>query len=145
MYKIVRMVKVVGLVLIISLGLMDIGVSQELQDTIVAGKQEYSRSCALCHGDDGKGGGVYAPKLLVKPSNLTLLQKQNNGKFPIRQIFLMIEGKEGAKYHGPREMPIWGDRFDHESVLFVDSRFKRTFVRGRIFELLLYLEEIQIQ
>lgn len=145
MYKIIRMVKVVGLVLIISLGLMDIGVSQELQDAIVAGKQEYSRSCAICHGDDGKGDGVYEPKLLVKPSNLTLLQKQNNGIFPIRQIFLMIEGREGAKYHGPREMPIWGDRFDHESILFVDSRFKRTFVRGRIFELLLYLEEIQIQ
>ena len=145
MYKTTKYVKIIGLVLIISLSLMEIGISEELEDTIAAGKQEYSRSCAICHGDSGKGDGVYAPKLLVKPSNLTLLQKENNGKFPIREIFLMIEGREGAKYHGPREMPILGDRFDHESVLFVDSRFKRTFVRGRIFELLLYLEEIQIE
>lgn len=145
MHKIARALKVIGVGFIIYLGLMGIGASQELQDAIIAGKQEYSRSCALCHGDDGQGGGIYAAKLLVKPSNLTLMQKKNNGIFPIRQIFLMIEGNEGAKYHGPREMPIWGDRFDHESVLFVDSRFKRTFVRGRIFELLLYIEEIQIK
>ncbi len=36
------------------------------------------RSCALCHGDNGKGDGVYASKLLVKPSTLNLLQMQND-------------------------------------------------------------------
>jgi hypothetical protein len=146
MYKIVRMMKVVGLVLIISLGLMDVGISQDLQDAIAAGKKEYIRSCALCHGDSGKGDGAYASVLIVKTANLTLLQKQNNGVFPTRAVYrTIIEGSEDAKLHGPGTMPVWGDRFDYESVSFVDSRFVPTFVRGRIFELLLYLEEIQIQ
>jgi mono/diheme cytochrome c family protein len=129
----------------IFLGLLDVGISQELQDAIVAGKQEYMRSCALCHGDSGKGGGVYASKLIVKPANLTLLKKQNKGVFPTRAVFRTIEGSDNIKFHGPRSMPVWGDRFDHESLLYVDDRFTRTFVRGRIFELLLYLEEIQVQ
>ena len=124
---------------------ISVGHTQELQEAIRAGKKEYMRSCALCHGDNGKGNGVYASKLTVKPVNLTLLQKENNGIFPTRKIFRTIEGSEDLKLHGPSAMPVWGDRFDHESVLYVDERFTGTFVRGRIFELILYLEEIQVQ
>ena len=134
----------IQLPVIIFLASINIGHSEELQDAIQAGKKEYTRSCALCHGDNGKGDGIYAAKLLVKPSNLTLLKKVNNGIFPTKEIYKIIEGSNSLKLHGPRAMPVWGDRFDHESVLYVDERFTRTFVRGRIFELLLYLEEIQI-
>ena len=144
---ILRVVRAIGLVLIlmIFLGLLDLGISQELQDAVAAGKKEYIRSCALCHGDSGKGDGPYATLLIVKTANLTLLQKQNNGVFPTRAVYRAIDGSEDIKFHGPRTMPLWGDRFDHESMLFVDSRFTKTFVRGRIFELILYLEEIQSQ
>ncbi len=145
MYMKFRMVQAVGLALIVYLGLLDVALSDELQDAIVAGKKEYMRSCALCHGDSGKGDGVYASKLIVKPTNLRILQQQNNGIFPARDVFRIIEGSDDRKLHGPRAMPVWGDRFDHESVLYVDDRFTKTFVRGRIFELILYLEEIQVQ
>ena len=80
--------------------------SQELQDAIEAGKQEYTRSCALCHGDKGRGDGVYASKLLVKHTDLTLLRKENNGSFSTRNLFLVIEGREDVKLHGPRSMPV---------------------------------------
>lgn len=140
-----RIVREIGVVLMLSLGLLDLAISQDLQDAIVAGKTEYIRSCAVCHGDSGKGDGVYQSELKVKPANLTLLQKQNHGVFPTRAVYRAIDGSEDIKFHGPRTMPLWGDRFDHESVLFVDSRFTKTFVRGRIFELILYLEEIQSQ
>ena len=119
--------------------------ADEIQDAILAGKAEYTRSCAICHGDNAKGDGVYATKLTVRPINLTLLQKANNGIFPSRKIFKVIDGSDDLKLHGPSAMPVWGDRFDHESLLYVDKRFTRTFVRGRIFELILYLEEIQAQ
>jgi mono/diheme cytochrome c family protein len=138
------MIRKIGL-LILLLAFFNGALSNELEDAIKAGKTEYMRSCALCHGDNGKGNGIYASKLLVKPSNLTLLQKENNGMFPIRHIYQTIEGRDDIKVHGPKAMPIWGDRFNHESLLYVDDRFTRTFVRGRIFELLLYLEEIQAQ
>jgi len=134
-----------GLILMLFFGCLNTTMSQELQEAINAGKTEYMRSCALCHGDNGKGNGVYASKLLVKPKNIALLQKENNGVFPVREIFQIIEGRDDIKLHGPKAMPVWGDRFDHESLLYVDKRFTRTFVRGRIFELLLYLEEIQVQ
>ena len=132
-------------IMTIFFGTLNIATSQELEDAIDAGKAEYMRSCALCHGDNGKGNGIYAPKLIIKPTNLSLLQKENSGIFPTREIYRTVEGRDDIKVHGPKAMPIWGDRFDHESLLYVDERFTRTFVRGRIFELLLYLEEIQVQ
>ncbi len=131
--------------LVMSLGCLNYAMSQEIQDAIDAGKVEYIRSCAFCHGDQGKGDGFYAAKLIVKPANITFLQKENKGIFPTRAVFQIIEGTDDIKLHGPKSMPIWGDRFDNESFLYVDDRFTRTFVRGRIFELLLYLEEIQVQ
>ena len=134
-----------GLILMLFFGCLNVTMSQELQEAIDAGKAEYMRSCALCHGDKGKGNGIYASKLLVKPTNIALLQKDNSGVFPTRAIFQIIEGRDDLKLHGPKAMPVWGDRFNHESLLYVDKRFTKTFVRGRIFELLLYLEEIQVQ
>ena len=107
-------------ILIIFVGTMNISMGQELQEAIDAGKSEYIRSCALCHGDNGKGNGIYASKLIVRPTNLSLLQKQNNGIFPTREIYKTIEGRDNIKAHGPKAMPIWGDRFDHES-LFIYS------------------------
>lgn len=134
-----------GLIFMIFFGCLNMAKSQELQEAIEAGKAEYMRSCALCHGDKGKGNGIYASKLLVKPTNIALLQKENGGVFPTRAIFQIIEGSDDLKLHGPKAMPVWGDRFNHESLLYVDKRFSKTFVRGRIFELLLYIEEIQLQ
>ena len=145
MYTISKITKLFASSITMLLVFISVGHTQELQEAITAGEKEYMRSCALCHGDNGKGNGVYASKLTVKPVNLTLLQKENNGIFPIRKIFRTIEGSDDLKLHGPSAMPVWGDRFDHESVLYVDERFTRTFVRGRIFELILYLEEIQVQ
>lgn len=41
MYMILRIVRAIDLVLIIFLGLIDIGIIQKLQNAIAAGKQEY--------------------------------------------------------------------------------------------------------
>jgi len=54
-------------------GLIDLGISQDLQDVIVADEKECVHSCALYHGDSVIWGGVYASKLIVKPANLALL------------------------------------------------------------------------
>ncbi|MDH3608721.1 MAG: cytochrome c [Gammaproteobacteria bacterium] len=135
----------IGLIIITFLGPLNLAIGQDLQDAIIAGKAEFKRSCAVCHGDNGKGDGVFAAELKLKPTNLTVLKKQNNGVFPTRAVYRAVDGTKDIKSHGLRTMPLWGDRFDHESVLFVDSRFTKTFVRGRIFELILYLEEIQNQ
>ena len=53
-----------------------------------AGKNEYARSCENCHGASGKGDGPYSSRLIIKPADLTILAKTNNGSIPISSIAL---------------------------------------------------------
>ncbi|MGA8149924.1 MAG: c-type cytochrome [Terriglobales bacterium] len=75
-------------------------------------KEMYTTYCAVCHGTDGKGGGPAAEALKVPPSDLTVLSKNNGGKFPGLKVSSIING-EGSPVpaHGSREMPIWGTLF----------------------------------
>lgn len=116
-----------------------------LNKAVEAGKNEYARSCELCHGATGKGDGPYASRLLIKPADLTIIKKTNNGKFPIASIYRMIDGSDDITFHGGRRMPIWGSRYRSESIFEVNPEKAETFVRGRIFELLLYLDTIQVE
>jgi cytochrome c553 len=54
------------------------------KDAVAMGKDEYQRTCSLCHGIDGKGHGVYAFELKVAPTDLTLIEKKNYGVLPKR-------------------------------------------------------------
>ena len=112
-------------------------------DAISMGKKEYEATCSLCHGLDGKGQGVYAFELKTPPSNLTLIEKKNYGVFPYYKLYQIIDGRNDIKSHGIREMPIWGDRYKSEIYLETSPQNSETFIRGRIFELLIYLETIQ--
>ncbi len=113
------------------------------KDAIAMGKDEYQRSCSLCHGIDGKGHGVYAFELTVAPADLTLIEKKNYGVFPFSNLYKIIDGRKEIKSHGARDMPVWGDRYNSESWLNTNAKNSETLVRGQIFELLLYLETLQ--
>ena len=41
------------------------------------GGVEFERSCAICHGFNGKGKGVMSDSLTKQPSDLTVLSKNN--------------------------------------------------------------------
>ena len=116
---------------------------RKTQDAIAMGKKEYEKTCSLCHGLDGKGHGDYAFELKTPPSNLTLIEKKNYGVFPYYNLYQIIDGRNDIKSHGIREMPIWGDRYKSEIYLETNPQNSETFIRGRIFELLIYLETIQ--
>ena len=58
-------------------------------------------------------------------------------------MYKIIDGREDISMHGSRSMPIWGDRYNAESWLEVNTQYSETLARGKIFELLLYLESIQ--
>ena len=75
------------------------------------GAREYRTYCAVCHGIDGRGHGPMADKLTRQPSDLTLLSKKNGGSFPETMVYQIVDGRRIVILHGPREMPIWGDRF----------------------------------
>jgi mono/diheme cytochrome c family protein len=120
-----------------------IPVTSSAQDEIVArGRLEYQGYCAICHGENGKGNGIMARYLLIKPADLTQLSKNNRGEFPFWRTYWTIDGREEVKGHGSRVMPIWGDRFRSEQgaegpAAWIDL------ARGRIWQLVVFLQSIQ--
>src|ERR1035438_6600574 len=76
-----------------------------------SGKEMYTAYCAVCHGTDGKGGGPAASALKVPPSDLTLLSKNNGGKYPDMKVRSSIQGETVLPAHGSKEMPVWGSLF----------------------------------
>lgn len=75
---------------------------------VTTGLLEFRRYCAQCHGLSGKGNGPVAASLKKKPADLTVLSKNNGGKFPREHVYDVISGASVVKAHGTREMPIWG-------------------------------------
>ncbi len=76
-----------------------------------SGKQMYTSYCASCHGFDGRGNGPVAAALKVAPSDLTVLSKDHNGKFPSTHVMAVLEFGTETPAHGTAEMPIWGPIF----------------------------------
>jgi hypothetical protein len=112
------------------------------QEVIAAGEIEYQHHCASCHGVDGKGSGPMAKFLTIEPSDLTQLTKRNL-KFPFWQVYRTIDGRQGVRGHGTREMPVWGSRFQAQAS--GGDRTARSEVAGRILSLVFYLEHIQAE
>ena len=117
--------------------------ASEIEDVAVDGEVEFQERCAICHGEDAKGNGPYTFALINKPPDLTKLLIENNGHFPFIETFMIIDGREMIKFHGTRLMPIWGDRYEQETWAYVSPEYANTLIRGRIFELIIYLYSIQ--
>ncbi len=103
----------------------------------VSGTEMYKAYCAVCHGTDGKGGGPAASALKVPPTDLTLLSKNNGGKYPALKVESAIRGESSLPAHGSKEMPVWGALFwsmssGHESE-----------VQQRVSNLTRYIESLQ--
>jgi len=65
-----------------------------------------------CHGVEGKGDGTVSRSLTVKPTDLTQLQKKNQGVFPLEKVIASIDGKTKIAAHGESKMPVWGEIFE---------------------------------
>lgn len=102
----------------------------------VDGPDLYRAYCASCHGQDGKGNGPAAPAMKATVPDLTVIAKNNGGKFPVARIQRIILGEGMIASHGSREMPVWGPIF-HQVEEDVD--------RGnvRLDNLVKYLESLQ--
>jgi mono/diheme cytochrome c family protein len=109
------------------------------------GKKEYELQCAVCHGMDAKGDGVFNQVLKIVPPDLTVLAKKNGGVFPAERISSVIDGRVEIVSHGPRDMPIWGTRYSVDAAKqFVDFPYgEETYIRARVLRLMDYLYRIQ--
>jgi mono/diheme cytochrome c family protein len=110
------------------------------QEVVAGGKPVFEQYCATCHGGDAKGGGVASNMLTVKPADLTMISKKNNGTFPFWRMYGVVDGREEIKGHGTRDMPIWGAEFRTQAASNINAQSQ---VRGRILELVYYLQSIQ--
>lgn len=113
------------------------------EDEIIAGgRLKYQQYCANCHGAVGKGDGEMAKLLVLKPADLTQLRHKNQGAFPFWRVYRAIDGRETIRGHGSREMPLWGFVFQVEEGSD-GSTLQEDVMRGRIWQLVYYLESIQ--
>jgi len=120
-------------------------------DTI--GSDEYRISCMSCHGVGGRGDGALAKFLTVKPTDLTSLAKNNGGQYPklkagqypFLQVYQVIDGRAAIAVHGERAMPVWGNRYlsgQPGGISSYGGDYEKM-VRGRILELVYYIQSIQ--
>jgi mono/diheme cytochrome c family protein len=72
------------------------------------GKQMYGNYCAPCHGVDGRGNGPVAGALKAPPSDLTVLSRNNHGKFPGTRVITVLRDGQSISAHGSAQMPVWG-------------------------------------
>mgnify|MGYP001824653451 CR=1 FL=1 len=105
-------------------------------------KADYMNYCAACHGADGSGNGPMEDQLKGKPSDLTVLAKDNGGTFPYPKVYRTIDGtwdKGNLRAHGSDEMPIWGDVFRRKAT----GEHKYMETQGRIMTIIQYIESLQ--
>jgi mono/diheme cytochrome c family protein len=119
--------------------------SEDTAFLVANGRVTYRVYCINCHGAKATGDGTLAELLTVKPTDLTVLSKDNKGTFPADRVMRSIDGREEIRGHGMKEMPVWGDVFQTTGVEpsgedeSAEDRSKR-----KIRELVLYLDSIQV-
>jgi mono/diheme cytochrome c family protein len=104
-----------------------------------SGKQMYTSYCAPCHGVDGRGNGTYAPALKGQPTDLTVLARNNHGKYPDSHVAAVLMNGVDVPSHGTAQMPVWGPILGKMSVGNTQDRLLR------ISNLSRYLESLQVK
>jgi len=138
-----------NLALCLMVGALVSGNAAQAQD-MTLGEFEYQNSCVACHGVSGTGDGPVTDFLsgAVVP-DLTVLQSNNGGVFPVTAVYEAIDGSDVASAHGTRDMPIWGSRFRQRASDASDPHFSASGSEGyantRILALIEHLASIQVQ
>ncbi len=104
---------------------------------VARGRALYLQYCATCHGFAGAGDGPMARALTTPPANLRRLSERFGNPLPEDQVARFIDGRADVKAHGPRDMPVWGNRFYYESAE------SEAHAQKRIADLVAYLQSIQ--
>jgi len=79
-----------------------------------------------------------ARALKTPPTNLRLLSDLYGNPLQEDKVARVIDGRAEVEAHGPREMPVWGDRFSYEGHGRSEQRVKEL-----IRKLVVYLQSIQ--
>jgi len=80
------------------------------------GKQMFVDYCAPCHGLNGRGNGPVAQSLKTPPADLTVLTRDNHGRYPATHIVSVLQAGAPVPAHGTTLMPVWGPIFGKMST-----------------------------
>jgi len=109
---------------------------------IAAGKADFIKHCAPCHGENAKGRGPEINMIPgIKPADLTLISSKNGGVFPFQQVEDTIDGRKQIPSHKRFDMPFWGVNFQQEGKEFTPESEATS--KARIDALVAYIETIQ--
>lgn len=139
-YLQLRRMTVVGIVLMVS------SVAACAADILDIGKSEYDGSCAVCHGETGKGNGPLMSQMVSRMPDLTVLARNNKGVFPFDHVYQIIDGRQEVKSHGSRDMPVWGRHFNMQCSVYFENHPQHdteSAARSRILALTEYLYRLQ--
>ncbi len=103
------------------------------------GKSLFAAYCTSCHGATAHGDGPLASSLRVEPADLTVIQQDHDGTFPLDLVMKKIDGTERVKGHGSSDMPIWGKAFEK-----VDEAATDQAVQDKVRSLAFYVRSLQV-
>lgn len=108
-------------------------------DEVSEGRNLYLRNCAACHGVKADGNGPAAPALTTKAPDLRFLSARYGNPLPQDQIARFIDGRADVIAHGPRDMPVWGEKVWE----YPEGKGNQHQVTPRVAALIAYLQSIQ--
>lgn len=74
-----------------------------------SGKKDYQHYCAACHGLGAKGKGEWNGTAVP---DLTLLSRENGGRFPSGEVQKVVDGRSQPVWHQRnRDMSLLGRNF----------------------------------
>lgn len=141
-----RIVRAAAVALGAAVAAPGLAAAQAVGVEIDAGRAEFLNSCAPCHGEVGTGDGPVANYVGQSFPDLTKLAERNDGRFPVIEVFRIIDGRATLEAHGERLMPVWGRRYMIEGTyedIPMPEEARRQIVLGRLVELVAYLQSIQ--
>ena len=112
---------------------------------VANGERTFNRLCADCHGRGGRGGrgqeasastpGLAAPRL-------DQIAARRSHDFDREEIAEFIEGSQIPREHGPRSMPIWGERLSADYWRYSNAD---ELVGATLDPVIVYLLSIQVE
>jgi mono/diheme cytochrome c family protein len=88
-----------------------VGLAAGAAEDATEGRVLYARYCGACHGIAADGNGPIASVLRRPPTDLRHLGGRYGTPLASDEVARFVDGRTAVTAHGPREMPVWGERF----------------------------------
>lgn len=115
-----------------------------LAQEALPGKELFFQHCATCHGINADGKGPMAGVLVIKPANLTRLNVENDGEFPLTTVIKRIDGREPLVSHGS-PMPVYGYFFEGSNIKLKTEAGQKIRTSQPIVDLVEWIKSVQIK